>query len=137
MYHSISHRKHSSTSGGRQVDAVMEVPTISIDTWSEGCIHLVWCGTLAKGPDEVGGEVSAGTYFVKKVVCLVCHLSSPLMKTPILGRSNNSHSSISAQILERTVFHIQNSRTSDFLGRRGRHCRIRNYNDALSASEFF
>ena len=53
MHRAICHSVDGCAEGGGEVDAVVEVPAISIDTRAEGRVHLVWrSSTLAEGPDE-------------------------------------------------------------------------------------
>jgi hypothetical protein len=61
--------------GSGQIDAVMEVPAIGVDTRTEGRVHLVWRGgALAEGPDEVTGTLSAGRHILTRIFCFVTHL---------------------------------------------------------------
>jgi len=59
MYDAIRDGMDRRANGSRQVDAVVEVPPVSVDTRSEGRVHFVWRGTtLAERPDEVGVALS-------------------------------------------------------------------------------
>jgi hypothetical protein len=78
MDYAIRHRMDRRAHSSRQVEAVMEVPAISIDTRPEGCVQLVWRGgALAEGPEEVRGALSARSYWLTSVSGFVAHLSPP------------------------------------------------------------
>ena len=45
------------TNRSGQVDAVMEIPAISVNTRTEGRVHFVGRGAVAEWPDEVTGDL--------------------------------------------------------------------------------
>src|SRR4030095_9588958 len=70
MHHAISHGmdRHADRTG--QVDAVVEVPAIRVDTWTVGRVHLIRRGgAVAERPDEATGALSAKRSFLASVSC--------------------------------------------------------------------
>jgi len=49
MHHAIHHGMDQRTNGSGQIDAIVEIPAISIDTQPEGRVYLVRYGALAEG----------------------------------------------------------------------------------------
>ena len=80
MHRAICHSVDGCAEGGGEVDAVVEVPAISIDTRPEGRVHLVWrSSTLAEGPDEETSVLRAKkTFFDERrlVLLLIFHVPS-------------------------------------------------------------
>ena len=59
MHRASCHGMDRRANGSRQIDAVMKIPAISVDTRTEGRIHFVWRGGFVEGPEEVSRVSSA------------------------------------------------------------------------------
>ncbi len=63
IYRAVCHGIDRCANGRWQIDAVMEVPAISVNARTVGGVHLVWCGGLTHRPDEGRGASGRRSHF--------------------------------------------------------------------------
>src|ERR671919_3012636 len=77
MHHAISHGMDRRADRTVQVDAVVEVPAIRVDTRAIGRVHLIRrVGAVAERPDEATGALSAKRSFLARVSSFTTHCVS-------------------------------------------------------------
>ena len=135
IYHAVCHDIDRCANGRRQVDAVMEVPTVSIDTRTVGGIHFVWRSGFVEGANEMKDALGLNKSFWARDLCFAAHRPFPFQER--LGRRDLRHRSPRPDILEPAALYIQNPSSGNLLrwgrGNRG----IRDHDDAFSSSKLF